>query len=101
MRLQSGSYTALVNIGTNDLLKSNWPVMSFALDLGNVTSTPVQTLFALGLVRDPVLTYLRESNVIQNRSALWWLTWNSVESAVSQLASNELKSNLNFPSQDG
>jgi len=75
--------------------------MSFVLDLGNVTSTPVQTLFALGLVRDLVLTYLREGNVIQNRSALWWLTWNSVESAVSQLASNELKSNLNFPSQDG
>jgi len=73
--------------------------MSFVLDLGNVTSTPVQTLFALGLVRDLVLTYLREGNVIQNRSALWWLTWNSVESAVSQLASNELKSNLNFPSQ--
>lgn len=59
--------------------------MSFALDLGNVTSTATQVVFALGLVRDPVLTYLRDDNVIQNRSALWWLTWNSVESAVSQL----------------
>src|SRR6266511_4029774 len=59
--------------------------MSFAFDLGNVTSTAAPIVFALGLVRDPVLTYLREDNVVQNRSALWWLTWNSVESAVGQL----------------
>jgi hypothetical protein len=59
----------------------NTPVMSFALDLGNVTSPADPVVFTLGLVRDPVLTYLRGKSV-HNRLPLWLNQWSSVDEGV-------------------
>jgi len=55
--------------------------MSFALDLGNVTSTADPVVLTLGLVRDPVLTYLRGKSV-HNRIPLWLKQWSSVDEGV-------------------
>ncbi|KAJ8095401.1 hypothetical protein PM082_023171 [Marasmius tenuissimus] len=36
---------------------SNWPVLAYAFDLGNITNTTSPTVLSLGLVRDPVVVY--------------------------------------------
>jgi len=56
--------------------------MSFALDLGNITSTTNSIVFAAGLVRDPVLTYLRGGSA-HDRRPLWLSKWSSVDVGVS------------------
>src|SRR6266571_42531 len=38
-------------------INDDWPVSAFALDFGNITQTRTPLVFAMGLVRDPVVTY--------------------------------------------
>ena len=38
-------------------ISSEWPVFGFASDLGSVSSTPVGTLFSLGLTQDEAIQY--------------------------------------------
>ncbi len=63
-------------------INRNWPVMAYALDLGNITQTSRSMVFALGLVRDPVVRYMKDG-MFQSRSSLWWTRWSSIGDVVS------------------
>ena len=67
------NFRALWNLG---------PVQAFALDLGNIRRTSNPLVFGLGLIRDPVLSYLTGSSM-QNLSHLWYSKWDNIGSAVS------------------
>jgi hypothetical protein len=63
-------------------ISRNWPVMAYALNLGSITQTSRPMVFALGLVRDPVVRYMKDG-MFQSRSSLWWTRWSSVGNVVS------------------
>jgi len=56
--------------------------MAYALNLGNISQTSRPMVFALGLVRDPVVRYMKDG-MFQSRSSLWWTRWSSVGDVVS------------------
>jgi len=64
------------------VLWDRWPVQAFALDLGNIRRTSNPLVFGLGLIRDPVLSYLTGTSM-QNLSHLWYSKWDNIGSAVS------------------
>ena len=64
-------------------IDNGWTSMAFALDFGSTTgisNLPNPPVFALGLVRDPVMQYDKDGT--QRMSSLWWLRWNNVGQAV-------------------
>ncbi len=63
-------------------INDDWAVSAFALDFGNITRTTASQVFAVGLVRDPVVTYQTPSR-LEPRSQLWRKRWSNVGSAVS------------------
>ena len=74
-RLDNTSDTDFRTIG-------QYPVLAYALDLGNITQTSNPLVFAIGLVRDPVVSY-RTAETTQHLSHLWQSRWSSIGSAVS------------------
>jgi len=56
---------------------------ALAMDLGNMTRTTSPLVLALGLVRDPVMTYTKSGGIPQNRSSLWITRWANAGDAVS------------------
>ena len=65
-------------------IRDDWPVLAFSLDLGEITQTSYPLTFALGLVRDPILKYIKDGTA-QARSSLWWARWNNIGNAVGTL----------------
>ena len=65
-------------------IRDDLPVLAFSLDLGEITQTSYPLLFALGLVRDPILKYYKDGTA-QARSSLWWARWNDIGNAVGTL----------------
>ena len=63
-------------------INNSWPVSAFALDFGNIIQTTTPLVFAVGLVRDPVVVY-QTPNGLESRSQLWQKKWSDVGSAVS------------------
>ncbi|KAK1222654.1 hypothetical protein PQX77_014492 [Marasmius sp. AFHP31] len=63
-------------------IKNNWPVMAFAFDLGNITSTTSPTVLSLGLVRDPVVSYSTSLNK-NDRSPYFRTRFDDVGEAVN------------------
>lgn len=59
-----------------------WPVLAYALDLGNITETANTLVFGIGLIRDPVLSY-RIAEKTENLSHLWYSRWSDIGSAAS------------------
>jgi len=60
--------------GTKDTkfrtVSDNWPVFGFASDLGNVGSSPVESLFTLGLMQKNAVQFLG-ANGINPLPSLW------------------------------
>lgn len=65
-------------------INNNWPVLAYALDLGNITKTSNTLVFGIGLTRDPVVSY-RNTKTTQDLSHLWYSRWSNLGSAVSFL----------------
>ena len=64
------------------------PYLSFALafDLGNITSTKAPIVWSLGVVRNPVVSYLTGSGQVQPRAPYFLTKYNNVQDAVSLLS---------------
>lgn len=59
VRGQFATNGKLTNNGDSNFraISSTWPVFGFASDLGSVSSSPVSTLFSLGLTQDEAIQY--------------------------------------------
>ncbi|KGO75297.1 protein of unknown function DUF1793 [Penicillium italicum] len=64
VRGQFGKNGKLTNGGDTNFraIASTWPVFGFSSDLGSVDSSPVSTLFSLGLTQDKAIQYEGASN---------------------------------------
>ncbi|KAH6905885.1 glutaminase GtaA [Coprinopsis sp. MPI-PUGE-AT-0042] len=61
-----------------------FPVMALSIDLGTIrnTSSPTQAVFALGLVRDPVIEYHKDASQTQTRRPYFFTKWGTMQEAV-------------------
>ncbi|KAH6905884.1 hypothetical protein BKA70DRAFT_1564642 [Coprinopsis sp. MPI-PUGE-AT-0042] len=59
-------------------------VMALSIDLGTIrnTSSPTPAVFALGLVRDPVIEYHKDSSQTQTRRPYFFTKWATSQEAV-------------------
>lgn len=64
-------------------ISDNWPVFALAHDLGDVTSASDPVVVAIGHVRDPVIQYIRDGGVMEERSLYFFSDFSSVSDAVS------------------
>lgn len=66
------------------MVASDSIVFAFSIDLGTISpdSQPDPVVFALGIVRDPVVTYVTDT-LIQNRSGYYWSAYPSIEQVVN------------------
>ncbi|KAJ2937077.1 hypothetical protein H1R20_g6, partial [Candolleomyces eurysporus] len=66
-----------------------YPAVAFALDLGSISSTPSPTtaVFALGVLRDPVIRYERGS-AVELRRPYWTTRWGSIGDALGDFLSD-------------
>lgn len=62
---------------------SPFEVFAFALDLGNITSTPEPIVWSIGVVRKPVISYVTETGKSQSRAPYFLIEYNSISDAVS------------------
>ncbi|KAK0481513.1 hypothetical protein IW261DRAFT_1681573 [Armillaria novae-zelandiae] len=80
VRREFGSKGTLLN--TNDTIfrkiNDKWVVLGHAVNLNNITSTASSVAWAIGLVRDPVIS-LGASN---NRNSYFWTAYNTVSDAI-------------------
>ncbi|TFK38777.1 hypothetical protein BDQ12DRAFT_683319 [Crucibulum laeve] len=44
-------------------IEKNWPGLAMAVDLGSITQTSEPIVWALGLIRDPVVRYIKGNNI--------------------------------------
>ncbi|KAJ3568846.1 hypothetical protein NP233_g5446 [Leucocoprinus birnbaumii] len=60
----------------------DWPAFSYAVDLGTMTSgsQPDPVLWAIGLVRDPLLSY---PSIPRSQTGFYWLTYSNITNVVS------------------
>ncbi|KAF6758772.1 glutaminase GtaA [Ephemerocybe angulata] len=74
---------------TDTPISPAYPAAAFALDLGNVinTPTPSPAIFALGIVRDPVISY-NPGSTSDWRRPYWTTRWDSLGDAVSDFISD-------------
>ncbi|KAK0233866.1 hypothetical protein IW262DRAFT_1505074 [Armillaria fumosa] len=56
-------------------------VLSHAVNLSNITSTASSVVWAIGLVRDPVIS-LNSTSVISNRRSYFWTAYNTISDAI-------------------
>ncbi|KAF8168518.1 hypothetical protein B0H34DRAFT_62865 [Crassisporium funariophilum] len=52
-------------------INDGWPVVVLVSDLGTISRTASPVVFALGLVRDPVIRYVRDGGIETRRSYFW------------------------------
>ncbi|KAJ7590784.1 hypothetical protein C8J56DRAFT_933888 [Mycena floridula] len=64
-------------------ISNNWPVFAYSRNLGTVTSATAPTIFSVGHVRDPLVSYIIANNGRQNRSAYFWSTYPTVSALIS------------------
>ncbi|EAU93352.2 glutaminase GtaA [Coprinopsis cinerea okayama7 len=72
------------NGGLSNAEDGMYPAISIAVDLGGVsdTSSPAQALFAVGVLRDPVVQYSREGSSEEARRPYFLTKWSTVEDAL-------------------
>ncbi|EKM77069.1 hypothetical protein AGABI1DRAFT_108435 [Agaricus bisporus var. burnettii JB137-S8] len=65
-------------------VNSKWPVFTFAIDLGSITPTtqPDPVVWALGLVRDPLVNYSAGSG-FQSRIGYYWSAYRGIDDVIS------------------
>ncbi|KAF7783395.1 hypothetical protein Agabi119p4_1419 [Agaricus bisporus var. burnettii] len=79
-----------------------WPVFSFAIDLGSITPTtqPDPVVWALGLVRDPLVNYSAGSG-FQSRIGYYWSAYHSIDDVISDFlgdfANARVRSHISKP----
>ncbi|KAF8883860.1 hypothetical protein BD779DRAFT_1801899 [Infundibulicybe gibba] len=61
----------------------NWPLFALATDLGNVSEISTPVVWALGVVRDPVISYGFGDGKIQPRSSFFWTQYGAIGDAIS------------------
>ncbi|PBL00335.1 hypothetical protein ARMGADRAFT_915623 [Armillaria gallica] len=62
-------------------ISDHFAVLSHAVNLNNITSTTSSVVWAIGLVRDPVIS-LNSTSVISSRSSYFWTAYNTVSDAI-------------------
>ncbi|KAK0481475.1 hypothetical protein IW261DRAFT_1334705 [Armillaria novae-zelandiae] len=62
-------------------ISDHFVVLSHAINLSNITSTASSVVWAIGLVRDPVIS-LNSTNVISDRSSYFWTAYNTISDAI-------------------
>ncbi|KAF8874080.1 hypothetical protein BD779DRAFT_1678882 [Infundibulicybe gibba] len=63
-------------------ISNNWPVFGLALDLGNISEVSTPVVWALGVVRDPVISYGSGGGKIQPRSSFFWTQYSTIGDAI-------------------
>ncbi|KAF8867760.1 hypothetical protein BD779DRAFT_1244531 [Infundibulicybe gibba] len=64
------------------VISNNWPVFGLALDLGNISEISTPVVWALGVVRDPVINYGSGGGKIQPRSSFFWTQYSTIRDAI-------------------
>jgi hypothetical protein len=85
VRAQFINNGVLANTKDNNFraISNNWPVFALSHDIGTVTNTPHPlSLFALGHIRDPALSYITAHNGRQNRSLYFWSQFSTAADVV-------------------
>ncbi|KAJ3517828.1 hypothetical protein NLJ89_g250 [Agrocybe chaxingu] len=87
LRRQFTSNGRLANTQDSDFraIQSNWPVLAIAMDLGSITQTSTPVIWTIGLLRDPVIRYVRDAG-IESRTSYFWTKYQSIGDAVSTLS---------------
>ncbi|TFK38776.1 hypothetical protein BDQ12DRAFT_683316 [Crucibulum laeve] len=62
-------------------ISPNWPVLAFAVDLGNITQTSTPLVWAIGVVRDPLVRYVKGTGV-EVRSSYFRAKYDSINAAL-------------------
>ena len=62
--------------------KSPFDVVSLSQDLGVVSSQSDPVVFAIGVVRDPVIKFVNQNIQDENRSAYYWSSFSSIHDVV-------------------
>ncbi|PBL00369.1 hypothetical protein ARMGADRAFT_1072730 [Armillaria gallica] len=62
-------------------IRDRWVVLGHAVNLNNITSTTSSVVWAIGLVRDPVIS-LYSTGANNSRSSYFWTAYNTVSDAV-------------------
>ncbi|KAE9404342.1 hypothetical protein BT96DRAFT_813635 [Gymnopus androsaceus JB14] len=93
MRSQFGSTGSLSDTQDNTFQAINaggFIAFAFAVDLGSSTSFTTPTVWALGIVRDPVIQYVPQagSSQSQNRRSYFWTQFSSIGNAISAFLSD-------------
>lgn len=57
--------------------------LAIALDLGTIQSTSEPIVWAVGVVRDPVIQYTNASGQREERSAYYWANYTTIHDAVT------------------
>ncbi|KAF9444145.1 hypothetical protein P691DRAFT_736930 [Macrolepiota fuliginosa MF-IS2] len=65
-------------------VNKSWPVFALSVDLGPVSpgSQPDPVVIALGIVRDPLVTYKTEPSV-QTRTSYYWSKYSDIDTVIS------------------
>ncbi|KAF8883844.1 hypothetical protein BD779DRAFT_813306 [Infundibulicybe gibba] len=64
------------------VISSNWPVFALSMDLGSVSEISTPVVWALGLVRDPTISYGLGDGSIQSRSSFFWTQYSTIGDAI-------------------
>ncbi|KAF8995301.1 hypothetical protein BDQ17DRAFT_1430456 [Cyathus striatus] len=77
---------SLLNRGNTNprAIDDGWPVLSYQIDMGNITQTSNSIVGVLGLVRDPVVQYTT-SGSIQIRSSYYWSAYNTIKDIIQDV----------------
>ncbi|KAJ7585364.1 hypothetical protein C8J56DRAFT_788320 [Mycena floridula] len=57
-------------------------VFGLSVDLGTISATTSSVVWALGLVRDPVIEFGTDFEGLQNRSSFFWTQYSSISAAI-------------------
>ncbi|RPD76749.1 hypothetical protein L226DRAFT_611194 [Lentinus tigrinus ALCF2SS1-7] len=67
---------------TSGPLGKPWYDVAFAVDLGNIQSTPSPVTWAIGYVRDPVVQYSTSSGTIELRRPYWTTRYSDIDTLI-------------------
>ncbi|KAF8883859.1 hypothetical protein BD779DRAFT_1626150 [Infundibulicybe gibba] len=63
-------------------INKDWPVFSFSADFGNISIISTPVVWALGVIRDPVIRYGSGDGSTQQRSSFFWTQYNTIGDAI-------------------
>ncbi|KAF8885602.1 DUF1793-domain-containing protein [Infundibulicybe gibba] len=63
-------------------INKDWPVFSLSVDFGNISAISTPVVWALGVVRNPVIRYGFGDGSTQQRSSFFWTQYNTIGDAI-------------------